>query len=76
MIIRVNLKDPDGFSDSVDEVVRADVAKLGLEKDEADAVFKTRREKTWEALAKFVRYKEYVSIEFNTEAGTATVVTL
>lgn len=74
MIIRVSLKDPDGFSDSVDQAVRDDVEKLGLDKDETEALEETRRVKAWEKLARFVSYQEYVTIEFDTDAGTATVV--
>ena len=74
MIIQVSLKDPDGFSDSVDEAVREDVAKLGLAPDEFDAVFETRRDKVWTALKKFVEYQEYLSVEFDTDAETARVV--
>ena len=75
MKFTVSLKDPDGFSNSVDEAVRQSVqAQEGLDEDEKDDVIERRNEKTWKALGKFVEYQEYVTIEFDTDAGTATVV--
>lgn len=71
----VRLKDPDGFSDSVRIAVDSDVAKVaGLDPDEKESVFELRQEKVWDDLAKFVTYQEYITIEFDTDAGTATVV--
>lgn len=74
MIVKVYLKDPDGFSESVDEAVKTEVAKLGLSEDEAEAVFEKRREKVWAALERWVEYQEYVGITFDIEAGIATVL--
>lgn len=75
MKINVSLKDPDGFSNSVDEAVRASVDSTpGLDEDEKEHIFETRRETVWKKLARFVQYQEYVSIEFDTDEGTAVVV--
>jgi CRISPR/Cas system-associated protein Csm6 len=74
MKVVVSLKDPDGFADSVNETVKREVSKLGLDHDEAAAVEEKRLDKAWKALGKFVQYGEYVTIEFDTDAGTATVV--
>lgn len=74
MKIRVLLKDPDNFSDTVDEAVRASLAVLKLPKEEEDAIFETRRETVWKKLSKFVDCQEYLDVEFDLEAGTATVL--
>ena len=74
MKVTVTLKDPDGFYESVDEAVKTSLAGSGLPEDEQEALTETRREKAWEVLTKWVDYQEYVTIEFDTEAGTATVM--
>ena len=74
MKIRVSLKDPDGFSNSVDEAVKDDVCKIpNLDPEEIEAITEVRCEKVWDALSRFVEYQEYIMIVFDTEAGTATV---
>lgn len=60
MKIRVHFKDPNGPYDSFKQAIR------GLPKEEAD--------KVEEAFHKWVRAGEYLSIEVDTEADTATVV--
>lgn len=74
MKIKVSLKDPDGFSDSVDAAIKEDTDKLDLSEDEAEAVIERRTKRVWDALAKFVEYQEYLVVEFDTDADTATVV--
>jgi hypothetical protein len=75
MKIKVTLKDPDGFSESVQEAVEESLEQLeGIDEDEKKALLETRLEKTWDKLEKFVDCQEYVIIEFDTEAGTATVL--
>jgi hypothetical protein len=74
MKIRVYLKDPDGFSTSVDEDVEKAVKKFdGLSDNERQSVIATRTEAVWKSLEKFVEYQEYIGIVFDTENGTATV---
>ncbi len=74
MKLRVTFKDPDGPADCIDEAIREEVGKLKLDGDEEEAVFEVRREKLKKKLAKWLPYMEYVTIEFDTDAGTATVV--
>ena len=75
MKIKVTLKDPDGFSDSVQEAVQKSLDALeGVDEDEKDELLETRLEKTWDKLEKFVDCQEYIRIEFDTELGTATVL--
>lgn len=75
MKIRVTLKDPDGFYDCVKDAVKESIDELeGLEESEKEDLLEHRLEKTWDTLEKWVGYKEYVTLEFDTEAGTARVV--
>lgn len=77
MKISITLKDPDGFYESVREAVENEVAKLsGLSEDEKDELIESRKESVFEDLGKWVEYNEYVTIEFDTEAQTATVIKL
>jgi len=73
MKISVTLKDPDGFGECVDEDVKASLADSGLPEDEQEAVVEKRLEKVWKELERWVDCQEYVTIDFDTEAGTATV---
>lgn len=74
MKIRVTFKDPDVVADEIERCVSADVATLGLSKVEADAVAELRAEKVVEFVSKWVKYGEYITVEFDTDAGTAVVV--
>ncbi len=74
MKISVTVKDPDGFSYCVEEAVKDSVnAQTDLDDDEKEGVIEHRTKKVWKELEKFVKYKEYVTIEFDTDAGTAVV---
>jgi hypothetical protein len=73
MKISVTLKDPDGFSEGVDEAVEDSLKGLALSQNEQDALLEKREENVWDALDGWVDCKEYITIEFDTEAGTATV---
>ena len=75
MKIRVTLKDPDGFYDCVKDAVKEEVDKIeGLDDDEKEELVESRLEDTWDELEKWVSYKEYVTIEFDTKEGTARVL--
>ncbi len=73
MKFRVTLKDPDGWSEAVSDAVEASLEGSGLPQDEQDALLEKREEKLWQALHTWVEHKEYVEIDVDTEAGTATV---
>lgn len=74
MKIKVTMKDPDTMYDCVQDAVKADVAKLGLPEDEAESLIEMKAEKEREKLSKWFEYGEYLSVEFDTEAMTATVL--
>lgn len=74
MKFTVTMKDPDTLSDAIDEAVRADIAKIeGLNADDREALFETRREGVGKITSKWFRYGEYLTVEIDTEAQTATV---
>lgn len=75
MKIHVFLKDPDGFSNSVDDAIRASIDEIeGLCDAEKEDLFETRRTEEWDKLDKFVKYNECTTIVFDTDKGTATVL--
>lgn len=74
MKIRVTLKDPDAFSDSVERDVFGIPLGPELTVEEIDWVRQKRCERARAALVKWVSDGEYVTIEFDTIAMTATVV--
>ena len=75
MKFRITLKDPDGVSLSMDETLEEQVKELDLKDDEEiEAIKDVRRDKLNVFISKWVEYGEYVTIEFDSEAGTATVV--
>ena len=74
MKFKVTMKDPDTLGDAIDEAVRADIAKIeGLSDEDREALFEGRCEKITEITAKWFQYGEYLSVEIDTDARTATV---
>ena len=69
------IKDPDGFSNGVKEAVKSEVDRIEeLDDEERDDLIESRQEKLWDQLQPFIQYQECMKIEFDTEAGTATVL--
>jgi hypothetical protein len=75
MKIRVTIKDPDGFCDAIEQAAKDQVDQMsGVDEDEKDDLIESRRTKVSEALSKWVEYGEYMTVIFDTDEGTATVV--
>lgn len=72
MIVRINLKDPDGVADSINDA--AAVEDRGHD-DEAKAILvRLRRETLREALSRWIEFRQYLRIEFDTDLMTARVL--
>jgi hypothetical protein len=74
MKIIVNIKDPDAFSEAIDETVLKSLKDSGLDPDEKAAIRKIREEKASDFLCQWVDCGEYVTLEFDTETGTARIL--
>lgn len=74
MKLRIVMKDPDGVSNSVSDAVHDSVNELGLPRNESDAVLEARMETVNRVLQRWFRWNEYVTIEVDTDTGTAVVV--
>jgi len=69
---RITLKDPDGVHDSVEQEVHLGMP-ANLDDDEYGNIFESRMEEAWDKLRRWIQFQEYVTIEFDTDAGTAKV---
>lgn len=73
MKVKITFKDPDGVYDCVRDAVQ-EALPDGLDQSEQDALIESRTEATFEKLKQWLKWKEYVTVEFDTNAGTAVVV--
>lgn len=74
MKIQITFKDPDVVYEAVRDAVTKEVNAIeSLDADEKESLIETRTEKVNDKLDKWIKYGEYVTIEFDTEADTATV---
>jgi hypothetical protein len=75
MKIKVTFKDPDGVWESISESVTEHVNAIeGLDAEERDELKEYRHEAVSEKLKKWIEYGEYLTVAFDTETGTATVI--
>lgn len=75
MKIHITLKDPDGVYEAVNSAVKTQLATVkGIDEDEREELEESRIEGLNEQLSKWIEYQEYIRLEFDTEAGTATVL--
>lgn len=75
MKFTVQMKDPDGVSDAIDEAVdEALKAVTGLTEKERETLRDIKRETIIEALGKWFEYQEYLAVEIDTDAETCVVV--
>ncbi len=75
MKFTVTMKDPDTLGDAVLDAVKEDVAKLGLsDAIEIEALEEARTGKVRELCSRWFRFGEYLTVEIDTDAGTATVL--
>lgn len=75
MKIRVTMKDPDGVGDSIHEAAKASALKVdGLSAEEREDIQERRHGAYTELCSRWFEYGEYLTVEIDTEAGTAVVV--
>lgn len=74
MLIKVTMKDPDTLQDAIAEAVTAELqATPGLDDDDREALFDKRQERAATVASKWFKFGEYLTVEIDTEAKTATV---
>lgn len=70
MKICITLKDPDGVSDAIDRVIRESNPDLTGGTTE----YMEKEEEIGEAISKWVKYREYITVEIDTEKAMAVVI--
>jgi hypothetical protein len=73
MKIRITMKDPDGFTDSVAEALEAQMVD-DLPEEEMDALRDIRRDEIKRSLKRWFEYDEYIRVEVDTAAQTCVVL--
>jgi len=75
MKFRITMKDPDGPYECIQEAAKemADAIE-GVESDEREGIQEARHNTLRNFADKWMEYGEYITVEFDTEAGTATVI--
>lgn len=74
MKFQITMKDPDGVYDSKQQAVEDSLEELDISEQEKEALMEMRMAEVDAGLSKWFRYGEYVTIEVDTDAGTAVVV--
>lgn len=74
MKFKVTMKDPDTLHDAIEDAVKEDLEKIaGLDADDREALTEKRQEAARAVASKWFKYGEYLTVEIDTEAQTATV---
>lgn len=74
MKFTITMKDPDGPDVCIREAAKQAVDQIeGVDEDEQEYLVDSRADKLHDFVSQWLKHGEYVSIEFDTEAGTATL---
>lgn len=75
--VKVRLKDPDGLYEAVDDAVREMLDPLDISDEEYIHLCDVRREEALKVIReRFMKYGEYLTVEFDLKDVTARVVPL
>lgn len=74
MKIRITLKSPDALEDQVNRAIADAMPADAPDDDATDELHETLKLSVWKRLERWISYKEYVTIEFDLDAGTAIVL--
>lgn len=75
MKIKITFKDPDGVHDTIAQAITDEVWKIpDLSESERDWICEGRLVETKDALGRWLKYDELVTIEFDIAANTARVL--
>lgn len=75
MKFKITMKDPDGAYDSIRGAAEESLEAISaLSERERESLVESRHQELSEQARQWLRYGEYLTVEFDTEAGTATVL--
>ena len=74
MKLSITFKDPDGvYGCANDSIIESVNAIPGLSEEEREELIEVRRGEQLEKLSKWIKYSEYLTVDFDMDAMTATV---
>lgn len=68
------MKDPDGPYDCIQDAVKASLGEQPLTVRERELLIAERMQAQQALVGKWLQYGEYITVEIDTDAGTATVL--
>jgi hypothetical protein len=75
MKFRITMKDPDGPYECIQDEAKKMVAAIeGITDAEREPIAESRADMLRDFAGRWMSYDEYITVEFDTEAGTATVI--
>jgi uncharacterized protein YutD len=74
MKFQIYIKDPDGFSDGIKDVVDDQLRNTNLSNDEKEVLYETKHQKISDFLSEWVAYGENITLEFDTTKKTVKVL--
>jgi nitrogen regulatory protein PII-like uncharacterized protein len=75
MKIKIQFKDPDAPYEAIRDAAEEQVLAIeGISEDEAESLIDKRHGQIAEKLRKWIKFGEYVTIEFDIEEQTAIVI--
>jgi len=75
MKFKITMKDPDGVYESIKDAADASLANVeGLSGHERNELIENRVEQIGESIGKWFEYKEYLTVEIDTDKQTCVVV--
>jgi hypothetical protein len=74
MKVRVTMKDPDALDEALYEAVLKLQKPEDVSKEEWQLICEHRQAAAHDAIRPFMKYSEYITVEFDTDAHTATVI--
>ncbi len=75
MKFKVTFKDPDTLNDAISNAIRNTLEpQEGFDEEEVEMVVEDRKKDIEKSVEAWVKYGEYITIEFDTELNTAIVI--
>jgi len=74
MKFKIQMKDPDGVYESVDDAAKESVNAIeGVSEQERKDLIESRREEFYQHIKRWFKYGEYLTVEVDTETNTIRV---
>ena len=72
---RVMMKNPDAVGNAIDQAAHEEVDAIkGVSDEEREDLFDSRQSSIGESVSKWFEYKEYLTVEVDTDADTCVVI--